>query len=200
MYKFTTLLLFCCLVVLSNCTSKKSNAEDTEIQESAEATQAVAPENTEPPASLSTPVEAENQETANQAASNDEPAANSKDIDHPIRPGKHNFTLQWISWDNPGTVRVEFLAENKYQVKGEQKGAENGDFASIDGVLTFVGEQTFQFDGELVSRVSFLNGGETCVKKGPLHFRATGKRKYWRLQEKDNCEEGDAVDYFDIYF
>ena len=200
MYKFTTLLLFCCLIVLSNCTSIKSNAEDTGPQESAEVIPATTPENTEPPASLSTPVEAENQEPGNQTATKDEPTTDSKAIDHPIQPGKHNFTLQWISWEKPGLVQVDFLSENKYQVKGEQKGAENGDFAAIDGVLTWEGNQVFQFDGEITSRVSFLNGGETCVKKGPLHFRATGTRKYWRLQEKDNCEEGDAVDYFDIYF
>ena len=195
MYKFTTLFLSLCLVVLSNCSNDKSSSKDPVAQEAAQTEQATPAADPEPPATLSTPAEEENQ-----TATKEQPAANSKDIDHPIRPGKHNFTLQWISWEKPGLVQVEFLEENKYQIKGEQKGAENGDFASIDGVLTFVGEQTFQFDGELVSRVSFLNGGETCVKKGPLHFRATGKRKYWRLQEKDNCEEGDAVDYFDIYF
>jgi len=194
MYKFTTLLLSFCLVVLSNCSSEQSNAKEPAAQEAAKAEEVTEIADPEPPATLSTPAEAENQ-----MATNEQPDADSKDIDHPIQPGKHSFTLQWISWEKPGLVQVEFLAENKYQVKGEQKGAENGDFASIDGVLTFVGEQTFQFDGELVSRVSFLNGGETCVKKGPLHFRATGTRKYWRLQEKDNCEEGDAVDYFDSY-
>jgi hypothetical protein len=195
MYKFTTLCLVLGFLVLSNCSNDKSSSEDEVAQEGTQTEQATPTTDPEPPAALSTPAEAENQTPAKEQADTD-----SNEISHPIQPGKHNFTLQWISWDKPGVVQVDFLEENKYQVKGEQKGAENGDFASIDGVLTFVGNKTFQFDGELISRVSFLNGGETCVKKGPLHFRATGTRKYWRLQEKDNCEEGNVVDYFDIYF
>lgn len=200
MYKVITLLLLCCLIVLSGCTSEKPNAADPVTQESAEATQAEATENIEPPASLTTPVEVENQEPADQTTTKEESVADSKVVEHPIRPGKHNFTLQWIGWEKPGLVQVEFLSENKYQIKGEQKGAENGDFAAIDGVLTWEGNQVFQFDGEITSRVSYVNGGETCVKKGPVHFRATGTRKYWRLQEKENCEGGNVVDYFDIYF
>jgi hypothetical protein len=146
----------------------------------------------EPPAALTTPAEAETTELPTKAVED-------KEIDHPIRPGKHSFTLQWIGWDSPGSVMVEFVEENKYKVVGRQDG-ENDDFATIDGTLTYEGKQVFQFDGQLSSRVSYVNGGEVCTKNGPVHFRATGTRKYWRLQEKDNCEGGNVVDYFDIYF
>ena len=200
MYKFTTLLLPFCFVVLSNCASDKPSTEDTVEQEASQTEQTTEAADPEPPATLNTPTVGEKEETESDADQDEETSADSKIIDHPIQPGKHSFTLQWIGWDTPGQVEVEFLSDNKYSVKGEQKGTENDDFASIDGVLTWEGNQTFQFDGEIISRVSYVNGGETCVKKGPVHFRATGKRKYWRLQEKDNCEEGNVVDYFDIYF
>lgn len=190
-----TLLLFFCLMAMSNCTTDQPSSEDTATEEVSTSIEDTTPTDQVPPATLSTPTEAENQ-----TATKDEPATDTKAINHPINPGKHNFTLQWISWEKPGLVQVDFLSENKYKVKGEQKGAENGDFAAIDGVLTWEGNQVFQFDGEITSRVSFVNGGETCVKKGPVHFRATGTRKYWRLQEKENCEGGNVVDYFDIYF
>lgn len=189
MYKLTIILLCFCLLSLSNCTDTKPASEDQMEQEVAPESAAnldgVAPEMDEAPAEQDAVTEVEE---------------NAEKIDHPIRLGQHDFTLQWITENNPGKVQVEFLEENKYQVKGEQKGIENEDFASIDGVLTWEGNQVFQFDGEIVSRVSFVNGGETCIKKGPLHFRATGTRKYWRLKEKDNCEGGNVVDYFDIYF
>jgi hypothetical protein len=197
MYKFTNILLFSCLIALSNCSTDKPS-EDAATQEVSPPVEATAP--AEPPAALSTPAVVENEEVENKANEEVQAKTDTQAIDHPIQPGKHSFTLQWIGWDKPGQVQVDFLSENKYKVKGEQKGEENGDFASIDGVLTWEGNQTFQFDGEITSRVSHLNGGETCIKKGPVHFRATGTRKYWRLQEKDNCEEGNVVDYFDIYF
>jgi len=50
------------------------------------------------------------------------------------------------------------------------------------------------------SQLVNLNNGEECVREGEYNFKATGKRQYWRLQEMDNCEGGNVVDYVDIYF
>lgn len=197
MHKFILLLLSLSLITFSSCTGEPAETEETTGQEAVEQ-EATTPETAteitepEPPGTLSTPTEAETTELQTEAAEDE-------DIDHPIRPGKHSFTLQWISWEEPGTVLVEFLAENQYKVVGRQDG-DNGDFARINGVLAYEGNQVFQFDGQLSSRVSYVNGGEVCEKTGPVHFRATGTRKYWRLQEKENCEGGNVVDYFDIYF
>lgn len=200
MYKFTTLLLPLCFVILSSCSSDKSKTEGTAAQEVLPIEQTAEAVDDQDSTVLNTPAVDENGDVESKADQNKQVDTGNKTIDHPIQPGKHSFTLQWIGWDNPGQVEVAFLSDNKYSVKGEQKSTENDDFASIDGVLTWEGNQVFQFDGEITSRVSYLNGGETCVKKGPVHFRATGKRKYWRLQEKENCEDGNVVDYFDIFF
>ena len=124
----------------------------------------------------------------------------SVEADHPIRIGTHNITLQWISWDHPGTAEVTFINKDRYQIVGEQRSRENDDYLIIDGSLVPQDERTFLFEGAIEYRVSHNNGGEPCIKTGPLHFKASGKRKYWRLQEKINCEGGMLTDYIDIYF
>lgn len=112
--------------------------------------------------------------------------------------GRHKISLQWISWDYFGKANVT----NKggvYYLKGEQKGRENEDFVKVEGIITSIDAKQFTFDGTVTTQVSHINGGKPCERKGPLNFRITGKRKYWRMQQIDNpC---DAVaDYVDIYF
>ena len=124
----------------------------------------------------------------------------SLNAEHPIRLGTHNITLQWIGWDHPGTAEVSLEADNRYRIVGEQRSKENDDYLTIDGSLVQQDERTFIFDGTVEYRVSHNNGGEPCVKTGPLHFRQSGQRKYWRMQEKTNCEGGMLTDYVDIYF
>jgi hypothetical protein len=37
------------------------------------------------------------------------------------------------------------------------------------------------------------------MRSGTFHFKATGKRRYWRMQEMDNpCDS--VTDYVDVYF
>jgi hypothetical protein len=120
--------------------------------------------------------------------------------DNPIRVGEHNFTLQWIGWETPGKVDIVHLENNKYNIIGKQESNKDEDYVSIDGELTVLDDKTLLFEGKLVSRVSFINEGNPCVRTEPLHFRVTGSRKYWRLQEKQSCEGENTVDYVDIYF
>lgn len=117
-----------------------------------------------------------------------------------IREGEHNFTLQWIGWEKPGTVDITLLDNDTYTIKGQQESDENDDYVRIDGELTVLDEKTLRFTGKLVSQVSYLNGGEPCVRESPIHFKISGKRKYWRLQEKYNCENDGTLDYIDIFF
>ncbi|ACU64195.1 conserved hypothetical protein [Chitinophaga pinensis DSM 2588] len=116
-----------------------------------------------------------------------------------MREGTHNFTLQWISWDKPGKVQIKKQKDGTYTVKGEQLG-EDGDFVTIDGMLTVVTFAEMTFTGKIQSRYANINKGEVCDKTGTYHFLAKGARKYWRLQEMDNCEGNNVVDYVDIYF
>lgn len=116
-----------------------------------------------------------------------------------LREGVHNFTLQWISWDKPGKVQIKKQKDGTYTVKGEQRG-EDGDFVTIDGILTVVTFAEMTFTGKIQTRYANINKGEVCDKTGTYHFLAKGARKYWRLQEMDNCEGNNVVDYVDIFF
>jgi hypothetical protein len=117
-----------------------------------------------------------------------------------IREGKHGITLQWIGWDKPGTVTIKKTGTGVYSVKGSQKDKTTGDYVTIEGTLT-VGANTREltFNGTLELLVNHNNNGQVCKKEGPLVFKATGKRKYWRCQDMLNCD-GVVTDYVDIYF
>lgn len=118
-----------------------------------------------------------------------------------LREGKHNFTLQWIGWDNPGKVTITKQTDSTYTVKGEQKSYDDSNFVSIDGVLKVINSRELTFNGTILTQVTYINEGKVCERKGTYHFLAKGTRRYWRLQEMDNCAgAGHAVDYVDIYF
>lgn len=112
--------------------------------------------------------------------------------------GRHNISLQWISWDYFGSAQVT----NKggiYRIKGEQKGRGSTDLVSVEGAITQIDAREFKFDGKIITQVSHINGGKPCERTGQMIFRITGKRKYWRLQQIDNpCDS--VADYVDIYF
>lgn len=116
-----------------------------------------------------------------------------------LREGTHNFTLQWISWDQPGKVKIKKNSDGTYAVSGKQVN-KAGDFVTIAGTLTVVTFSEMTFKGKIETKYSGVNNGEVCVKDGTYHFLAKGARKYWRLQEMDNCEGNNVVDYVDIFF
>lgn len=115
------------------------------------------------------------------------------------REGKHLFSLHWISQSKFGTVVIKKINQEKYRVKGAQRD-EKGNFVTIDGYLKPINKGEMKFYGEIQSKVSGNNNGEVCIKKGEYTFLCKRGRKYWRLQEMKNCEEGFLVDYIDIFF
>lgn len=117
-----------------------------------------------------------------------------------LREGAHNFTLQWISWDKPGKVQIRKKSDSTYTVKGEQRDAGSGSFVTIDGTLKVVSASELIFTGNIQSLYENINQGKVCDRTGTYHFLAKGARKYWRLQEMENCEGNNVVDYIDIYF
>jgi hypothetical protein len=117
-----------------------------------------------------------------------------------IREGNHYLSLQWISWDELGEVEIKFLGDNRYSVRGQQKSKTNGDYLKIEGVLTPISEIELSFEGIVEQKISHLNQGQPCVKKGRRLFKSTKGRKYWRMQDMENCEGSGVVDYVDIYF
>jgi len=115
------------------------------------------------------------------------------------REGKHLFSLHWISWQKFGSVNIKKISTKKYSIKGSQKD-DKGNYVTIDGILIPVLKGKLSFTGEIVTRTSGNNNGIACVKKGTYTFLCSPDRKYWRLQEMENCEGGSLVDYVDIFF
>jgi len=112
--------------------------------------------------------------------------------------GVHKLSLQWISWDNFGTATA-VEKDGLITIKGEQRAKTGTDYVLLDGVVTEIDKNSFKFNGSIVTKVSYINRGEACVRQGDLTFRITGSRKYWRLKEMDSpC--GPETDYVDIYF
>jgi len=111
--------------------------------------------------------------------------------------GSHMFSLQWISWEKFGTATIFKDAEGKLFIDARQ--ALNGDEVTLTGQVTAIDAKTFIVDGELLTKVSHINGGNVCPRSGRFTFKATGNRKYWRLQEMENPCDG-VTDYVDVFF
>ncbi len=112
--------------------------------------------------------------------------------------GKHKFQLHWISWNRWKDFADLTVVERggTLSIKARQQKA--GDYVEIDGVITRVEKNQFTFQGSIVTRVSYKNNGNPCKRDGPMTFKITGKRKYWRLQEMQSpCDE--TTDYVDIF-
>lgn len=116
-----------------------------------------------------------------------------------IRLGRHDFTLHWISWDRPGQVNIEAAENGWHPVSGSQRDGK-GNFVSINGELQVINPLELRFRGVILTKVETINNGDTCTRTGDKKFLSTKNRKYWRLQEMENCEGGRLVDYIDIYF
>ena len=117
-----------------------------------------------------------------------------------IRTGPHSFSIQWISFNraNPGTVIIKPFGKSSYSIEGEQRDKAKNEYVTIKGIFEVVGRELL-FDGKIVSRIATINNGQPCELKGPAVFRASGKRKYWRLQQMLNCDD-QTTDYIDIFF
>lgn len=132
------------------------------------------------------------------------PAANGLDAAARARlVGDHMLTLQWLGWgelSGAGKVIVEDAGDT-LPMRGEQRGTgENAnDYVRIDGRIVSATRDGFVFEGEILTRVHHIADGAECKRNGTFTFKATGKRKYWRLQEMQNpCDS--ATDYVDVYF
>ncbi len=115
----------------------------------------------------------------------------------PTIAGRHDLTLQWISWERPGSAMITLSDNNSYTIKGSQNG-EQGIYLRIEGKIKLLNDRELEFDGKIEHNVH-SNLGEPCIKIGKQLFKATGTRKYWRLQNMLSCDT-TTTDYVDIYF
>ena len=60
-----------------------------------------------------------------------------------------------------------------------------------------ISPRSFTFRGRIVI-TDAPDRGRNCVRDGTYEFRATGQRRYWRLQDIEACD--GLADYVDIYF
>jgi hypothetical protein len=115
--------------------------------------------------------------------------------------GKHLFSLQWIESkkDKYGTAQITRRDDGLYIDARQEL---NADYATVQGKLTVVSATEFTVEGEIVTRVSYINNGKACPRSGTFTFKATGARKYWRLQQMTNpCDSGGLLlDYVDVFF
>ena len=111
----------------------------------------------------------------------------------------HRLSLQWISWEEFGSISFK-KDGGVIRCEGEQISPDNGtDYLKISGTIEVIDAKTLLFDGEILTKISHINGGEECKREGEYKFVATGSRKYWRMQDTKNpCDVG--ADYIDIYF
>ena len=99
--------------------------------------------------------------------------------------GIHRLSLQWISWDYFGKAVVTEKNGTLF-IAGEQKGRGTDDYLKIEGVITEVDTSEIKFNGTIETKVSHINNGAPCKRKGEMTFHITQNRRYWRLKEMDN--------------
>ncbi|QVQ27689.1 hypothetical protein [Achromobacter deleyi] len=108
---------------------------------------------------------------------------------------------------NNSGVSVQWLWSAQ---RGHLKANDENDVVRIEGTQANF-EGTLKIKGEIVSidsdrfvfRGTILildapDKGRVCDRTGDFEFKATGKRKYWRLQQMESC--GRLTDYVDIYY
>lgn len=117
---------------------------------------------------------------------------------YPTFSGKHALTLQWISWDKPGSVVITQSENGWYTIKGSQTG-EKDSYLRINGRIKPLNDRELEFEGTIEHNAHLITAGEPCIRTGKQLFKATGTRKYWRLQNMISCD-GTSTDYVDIYF
>jgi hypothetical protein len=115
-------------------------------------------------------------------------------------PGEHDLTLQWISWNEPGSATIEETTNGWYKISGSQFSKNKENYLKITGRIKPISDRELEFDGQIESRIDHINNGDLCVKSGKQKFIASGTRKYWRLENMINCEGNLVTDYVDIYF
>lgn len=126
---------------------------------------------------------------------------NTQKISLPDLSGRHNLTLQWISWDRPGKINfIRTDTPNVYIVKGEQINSKTG-YMKIEGNIKTITPLELVFDGTItINLTGPYDEGIECQKTGKQIFLSTKNRKYWRMQNMKSCYNNGTTDYIDIYF
>ena len=105
------------------------------------------------------------------------------------------LTLQWIGWDQRGSVHARMVGETLLLTGAQAKGGAGRLF--LDGAVREVGADYFIFSGTI--RIEDApDPGRRCELTKDWRFAITQNRPYWRLREFEWCD--GLTDYVDIYF
>ena len=108
------------------------------------------------------------------------------------------MTLQWISFDSAKRGHVAVTTKSGLvHLHGTQQSPNSTARVTLDGDVVAIDARSFTFRGQIVI-TDAPDVGRNCVRDGDFEFRATGKRRYWRLQQMETCDK--LTDYVDIYY
>lgn len=108
------------------------------------------------------------------------------------------ISLQWIGFDKPGSAKLSKANDDWKTIKGEQTN-ENNEYLKIDGKIRRIDQNRISFVGTIITYVKHNNSGKPCEKSGEQVFLKKNERKYYRLQNMENCAGGRLLDYVDLY-
>jgi hypothetical protein len=106
------------------------------------------------------------------------------------------ITLQWISWDHRGRLRVGDRG-GRVHLSGLQVQRDGAGRLELEGEVIEMNARSFTFRGR-IAITDTPDPDRECIRDGTYEFRITGSRRYWRLQEMEVCD--GLTDYVDIYF
>jgi hypothetical protein len=108
------------------------------------------------------------------------------------------ITLQWISFEQPGRGHVVVTDRaGLVHLQGSQTQNAGAGRVDLEGDVLSISPRSFTFRGRIMIENS-PDPDRECLREGTYEFRATGTRRYWRLQYVEACD--GLADYVDIYF
>ncbi|WP_255469102.1 hypothetical protein [Achromobacter sp. UMC46] len=103
-------------------------------------------------------------------------------------------SVQWLWSAERGHLTAKDV-NDVVRIDGTQSNFEGT--LKINGEIVSIDSDRFTFRGTILI-LDAPDKGRRCERTGDYEFRATGKRKYWRLQQMESC--GRLTDYVDIYY
>ena len=111
--------------------------------------------------------------------------------------GEHVFGVQFI-WDGYGIAHITKNEAGELCIKGEQYSKDKEEYVLLEGEITIIDDRNFTITGHLKL---FTKGCCGLLDRDFSYtFRKTGKRKYWRLKEREElCSQYTCAYYLDIF-
>lgn len=129
-----------------------------------------------------------------------QPAAERTQVEDPSALARlrsnSGVTLQWIGWEHRGRVRVS-ERNGLVHLSGAQSARGGPGRLTLEGDVLEIDASSFTFRGRIAISDT-PDAGRDCVRDGTYEFRVTQRRRYWRLQQMEQCD--GLTDYVDIYF